>query len=528
MSAPRAAAILLLASACAAARPPDPVTAPPAPAGTAARPCGPYGDEAPVQRSAFEARAWNELSERLRSSGVRLRPSGALDRAARALAAGAADGAAQPLARGRVQLALREAGAFDPAPTAHLVSGQPDETLAALLARAGTDEVTHAGIGERRAGASVHVVLLLARRRARLDRFPGALSPGADARLQGELLGLVHPRAFVTRPDGASEEIPLQGGREFSTALRFARPGLHQVEIVGTGDRGPAVAALLSVAVGGAPCGVGPEAAPAPAAAPAPEPADPRSAEAAVVEAANRTRAAHGLPALIPSDAIIRVARAHSERMLAARAVAHVLGREGDLADRLTSAKVPFRHAYENVASAATALEAHAATEESPAHRANLLSADASLIGVGVARGALPTGEAVTYLTEILVEPPRGDENERLTLDARVREAIWRERARRGLPPLTNDLTLEAIAREAAATMRARDSGEVEGIAEAALKAGRKLAAADAFIARAPDEALRSRNLTDARFRRVGVGVVTGDSRRFGPARLFIAVVYGD
>ncbi len=57
---------------------------------------------------------------------------------------------------------------------------------------------------------------------------------------------------------------------------------------------------------------------------------------------------------------------------------------------------------------------------------------------------------------------------------------------------------------------------------------GRRLAAADGFVASAPGEATRSRNLPDARFRRVGVGVVEGSSRRFGAARLFIAVVYTD
>ena len=88
--------------------------------------------------------------------------------------------------------------------------------------------------------------------------------------------------------------------------------------------------------------------------------------------------------------------------------------------------------------------------------------------------------------------------------------------------------SLEALAREAAAAMRASDSGEIEGLASSALRLGREISAADAFIARAPEEALRSRNLTDARFRRVGVGVAVGDSRRFGPARLFVAVVYSD
>jgi hypothetical protein len=50
----------------------------------------------------------------------------------------------------------------------------------------------------------------------------------------------------------------------------------------------------------------------------------------------------------------------------------------------------------------------------------------------------------------------------------------------------------------------------------------------DVFVASDPGEAVRSANLRDRRFRRVGVGVAEGDSRRFGAGRLFVAVVYTD
>ena len=50
---------------------------------------------------------------------------------------------------------------------------------------------------------------------------------------------------------------------------------------------------------------------------------------------------------------------------------------------------------------------------ESPAHLANLLAPEVQLMGLGIARGALPGGQPVVYLTEILVEPrdpfPVGD-----------------------------------------------------------------------------------------------------------------------
>lgn len=512
-------ALLLAASACAAPRPPTVSSAVP-PAGVP-WPCGPYGDDAPVARTPLEARAWSEL--RRRSGFAAIRPSGALDRAARRIAAEAATvPGSRPLSRERVEDALRAAGAHDPSPLSHLASGPADEAIAALLARARPGDADFAGIGGHEGGGVHHLVLLLSRRRARLSPFPGEVAVGSEAVLKGELIGLLHPRAFVTPPDGGGGEVALRGGNTFEATLRFVERGRYALEILGTGPRGPEVAALLGVSAGGAPCAV------AAGTAPPADPAEPLAAEALVVEAINRTRTAHGLAPLRPFPELGAVARSHSERMLAARAVAHVLPSGGDLAQRLGAARIAYHRAFENLASSTSALEAHAAAEASPAHLANLLSAEADRIGVGIARGRLPTGEPQVYLTEILIATGEEPDLSRLTPDARVREVLWRERARRDLPALTNDLALEALAREAAAAMRANDSGEIEGLASAALRLGRELSAADAFIARAPEEALRSRNLTDARFRRVGVGVAVGDSGRFGPARLFVAVVYSN
>jgi hypothetical protein len=47
-------------------------------------------------------------------------------------------------------------------------------------------------------------------------------------------------------------------------------------------------------------------------------------------------------------------------------------------------------------------------------------------------------------------------------------------------------------------------------------------------VASDPAEAIRSRNLPEGRFRRVGVGVAEGDGGRFGAGRLWIVVLYTD
>lgn len=248
-----------------------------------------------------------------------------------------------------------------------------------------------------------------------------------------------------------------------------------------------------------------------------------------MVRAIDALRARHGLGPVTASAELTRVAREHSAAMLAEGKVSHVLPRTGELVDRLRRARVPYRRAYENVARGGSALAAHEAAEESPAHRANLLVPGAARVGVGIARGPAPTGGTTVYLTEILIEPADRGAASRLTPDARVREAVWAERARAGQPPLTADPVLDGLARAAAADLLRRDATETGDLQDRALALGRRrLAAVDVFVASGPADAARSSNLRDRRFRRVGVGVAIGDSARFGPDRMFVAVIYTD
>jgi hypothetical protein len=214
--------------------------------------------------------------------------------------------------------------------------------------------------------------------------------------------------------------------------------------------------------------------------------------------------------------------------MLASGLLAHVLPGDGDVGERLRRARIPYRRALENIARGATALSAHAAAEESPAHRLNILSPLADRVGVGIARGRLRGGEPAVYLTEIFVQPVDDGSEGRLTPEGRVKEALWRERERLGRPSLLSDPRLDALAREAAQAMLAADDPAAQDLAERALALPRNVGAVDAFVAASTADAVRSRNLPDPRFRRVGVGVATGESARYGAGLLWIAVVYTD
>lgn len=514
-----------------AARPAQPARPPPPPAaGTTPRPApvppepGAFGDDAPVTLGRDEAAALAAVRAELARHGGAPRVSGALVRAARELARRAADGAPAPLEQAARRAALTAGRAYDPAPAAFLVRGPADQLPEAVAALVFPPRASHVGVGSAAVGGSALVVVLASERKVRLDPFPAAVEVGGTAELSGVLdPGRARARVFATLPSGVVREADVTGaGAAFRARLEFPARGRYLVEVVGEGRGGPEVAALLEVTAGEP----APGAAPTPRAAAA-EPEDAAAAEAAVVRAINALRGAHGLEPVRATPALTETARRHSERMLAAGRIAHVLPGSGELVERLRRAAVPFRRAYENVARGGTALGAHDAAEESPAHRANLLQPGATVAGVGVARGTLPSGLPAVYLTEILVEPP-ADAADRIAPEVRVREALWRERARLGAAPLTMDDALDALAREAAEAMRAADAPEADGLDARALALRRGVAAVDVFVASAASDAIRSRNLGDRRFRRVGVGVATGDSRRFGAGRLFIAVVYTD
>ena len=475
----------------------------------------------PLEQAALDA-----VRPHLQRGGPLPRTSPSLVLAARELARRAAAGDPDPLARSHLRAALAGALAFDPAPTAHLAIASPESAPRALLGTLpAASAATHVGAGAAVRDGQAYLVLLLAHRTAMLRPFPRDVAPGASATLRGELLGLDRPTVHVTSPSGGSREVALREtspGPTFGAPIVFETPGRWVVEVVGRGERGPEVAALLTISCGGAPL----EAAAADTA--EHDPTDLGEAEAHVVRALNATRRAHGLPPLEQASALAAVARRHSEAMLARGVLAHVLPEDGSVADRLRAARIPYARVAENVAKASSAIAAHRGAEESPAHRESILSRSAKQVGCGIARGRLPTGDPIVYLTEVFVEPVQDGSDDRMTPEARVREAMWSERARLRELPLTSDPALDELARAGAREMLGRGEPRGEALAEKALALGRKIAAVDAFVATKPSDATRSKNLPDRRFRRVGVGVAIGDSRRYGAGLLWIAVIYTD
>ena len=362
----------------------------------AAPPPAPPPEPAPPL-SRLEADALARAEARLPQ---RTRPvlSAPLVDAARALARAAAAGAPRPLSAHSLRAALGDAGVFDPAPAAVVLSAPPSSLADAVADAVGFRGATHLGIGVEERGGLAWAVLLATERRAELAPVPRQVAPGGTVRLRGRLVRLDAPRVHVTSPSGAVREVPVRrDGDGFAADVTLAEPGTHRIEVGGTGARGPTVAALLDVSAG--------DPSPEEDAADVPDPVDDAAAEAIVVAAVDALRVARGLAPLRREAALDAEARRHSAAMLAAGTVAHRVAGGGDVASRVSAAGVAYRTARENVARGDGAWDAHRAVTDSPAHRANLLAPDVSLLGLGIARGRLPGGQPVTYLTEILVAP---------------------------------------------------------------------------------------------------------------------------
>jgi len=374
----------------------------------AAPAAGQYGPEPRVHLSPAEDRAVALALARFSADGARPRVSGALVAAARLLAR-AAEGGTDPTRRRAVRDALARALAYDAAPRIYMARGSTpvfSEGLEDALGP-GLGSATHVGAGVVERDGGFVAVVLASVRGARLDAFPQRVPPGARVPLSGQLrAGLCDARVFVTRPSGRVQELAAPRGVRFRVALSFEEPGRHTVEVLAEGPEGPTVAALFPVAVGEASIEEPrADAADEPRADAAEErAADPARAEAAVLAALQNLRAKRGLSPVVLDPTLTAVARRHSEAMRAAGTIGHAVQGSPAPDERLRAARLPYRRLYENVAAAATALEAHAAAEASPAHLRNMLEPGIRKVGIGLARELSASGRTRVYLTELFVE----------------------------------------------------------------------------------------------------------------------------
>lgn len=448
-----------------------------------------------------------------------------LTQAARTLGREALLATAEAASGTRIGLALSEAGGWDPNPRLVLIRSWPTQTtLQAFLQRSDftAEAASHAGVALVADDEHTVLVLLLADRKAVVQPFPRRLERApARQRLCFELRApLGRPSVYVTRPSGAVDrvgEVSERGG-SYCAQVGFGMNGRHAVEVLGEGPEGPEVAAMFSVEVGPAA-----PAAPPDAVVGGPEPASPDEARLRLLTRVNALRASASVGPVKPDVRLDAVAQTYAERMASQRFFAHI-SPEGDaLPDRLERAGYAYQSSGENLGMASGPLAAHAAIEESPGHRKNLLDPAFERIGFGLARQARDGGSDL-LLVELLATPAKTSGDPVGGAYARV----WAERAALKLPALQRSAALEDIATRQARAALARDDprapdidSQVFGVLSEA-----RTASADLYVASDLGALPPSRGLREARYSLVGIGAVRGDSPTYGKGRYWVVVIY--
>lgn len=506
-------ALLALAGACASPRRPTPLAQVDAPATRRA-------DGAVTDPTSAALIA--EVVAMARREGVTLASDPALDETARGLLTRvqAAPGHRTPGAPVIQALAWR-AGLIDPIPAVVVMRRSPgawsDESRRGLAALLRGDASTHVGAAVTRVDGDELVVLTLSQRRVRLTSVPRAAHVGERLSLRGALLGAVQrPVLMLTRPDGSTRETPLGEGPSFDTAVALDARGAWQVELMAHSAQGATVVANFPVYVDAEAPPVPEDRAPATS-------TDPAAVAQELRAALDQTRARAGLPALQSLPVLDRVAQAHSDDMAAHRFVAHVSPTTGAHDDRLRAAGFLAGLSLENVARGYSAAEIHEGLLASPGHRANVLHATVTHVGIGVARE--PDGAGL-LITEVFAEVPQPVDPS--AEGRRLLEAVNALRRARGLVALHPDRVLESAAAQAAREYFARPTSDQQALfqnaartAQRAAVAYRRVSVTGAFGPHASG-AEQAPSLLEPDLRLIGVAVSQGDRPNQPPGSVLV------
>src|ERR1700736_1920161 len=108
--------------------------------------------------------------------------------------------------------------------------------------------------------------------------------------------------------------------------------------------------------------------------------------ETLLLEAANRDRAAAGLPQLQWDMSLAAAARQHALRMAQTNMISHQFPGEPPLQQRALQSGARFSVIAENVAEGPSVLGLHPQWMNSPPHRANLLDPELNAVGIAVVK----------------------------------------------------------------------------------------------------------------------------------------------
>jgi len=367
-----------------------------------------------------------------------------------------------------VEFALQRYGIIEPSP--HIIviwserDGSASDIVDSLRERLpeilDTQTVAHTrlgvGVADRKGEESCVVVAFQA---SYIDTKPVPRSLPVGGRV--DIVGTVQdpytdPQVFVTRPDGrvARPTVRIRDDGSFSTLMECGGSrGRQQVEITAIDDSGSTVLANFPIWCGDAPPSRIVQEASIDDTAPV---ASEEEAVRRMLDLVNRDRRAQGLEALEIDTRLSAVARAHSVEMKESGRVAHVSPVTGSAADRVEKAGIRTAVVLENVARAYGVAQAEAGLMNSPGHRANILSREATHIGLGIVFGSEASAKNELFITQVFARLPVN------VPAARAREIVSRA-VKKARQRLVEDEALSVIAKQFATRIAAGESTATVG-----------------------------------------------------------------
>jgi len=260
---------------------------------------------------------------------------------------------------------------------------------------------------------------------ASLAEFSSHFALNESVELRGEIAQrFAFARVFLTKPDGTVEQ-QVMPSRVIESKFLLANNGKYKLEVMGDGETGPVIVANVPLWVGS----VTPERERVVGRA-----TTPAQSEARLFELLNESRAEAHLPALSSDEALRDVAFGHSTDMAEHDFFGHVSPLTGDPEARLRRAGVVVSAYGENIAQADSPENAHDSLMSSPGHRAVMLGAQFTHVGIA----AVPAHSALVYT---LVFAHRAAPEATLRGASELEAAFLALRAKNGLSkPIADDI----------------------------------------------------------------------------------------
>ncbi|MGM0575255.1 MAG: CAP domain-containing protein [Myxococcota bacterium] len=351
-----------------------------------------------------------------------------------------------------------------------------------------------------------HVAALVAHGELGLDPVPREVPASSTVRVSGTLPDSVAElEVLAMDPDLEVREVPVDvSGTMFRADVPTGEtPGPLAVELIARAGSGPEPLAQLDLHVD--------EAVPERIRTTWPpdesDVEDAAAAEELAFDLVDADRARFGLPPLERDPRLDAVARAHSADMAENGFFGHVSPTTGSVSDRLGAVGYKSGMHAENIARNDTIHDAQSGLMRSIGHRRNILSPEATRVGVGVV-ATRAHGPRQWVLTQVFAKPSPVIEPE--VARRKVLDALQHARREAGLDPLRADGRLATLAGRHARDRSPSPRAVLDGAQRVLPRGGWASVATlhDITHLEVP------RDVLESRYHRVGVGVFQDRSRQ--------------